>query len=134
MVVFSVNAFLGLKNEDDFEKKPKTAVKDVYAMSDNIRFSIGEGHMLLIGGTDEDPSVRLLKPDLTGMREIVCLKGHTKAVTDVFADAAGRFFITASRGDKSILLWDGLTFRCEKQILDVSIGSINIADNLIVVN
>ena len=90
--------------------------------------------MLLVGGSDEDPSVRLFKPELTGMREVVCLKGHSKAVTDVFVDAAGRFFITSSKGDKSILIWDGLSFRCEKQILDVSIGSINIGDNLIVVS
>lgn len=134
MAVFSSNAFLGFKNEDDFEKKPKAAIKDINSLSDNIRFTVVEGHMLLVGGSDEDPTVRLLKPDLTGMREIVCLKGHSKAVTDVFADAAGRFFITASKGDKSILLWDGLTFRCEKQITDVSIGSINIGDNLIVVS
>ena len=90
--------------------------------------------MLLVGGSDEDPSVRLLKPELTGMKEVVCLRGHTKAITDVFVDAAGRFFITSSKGDKSILIWDGLTFNCEKQITDVSIGSIHIGDNLIVVS
>jgi hypothetical protein len=90
--------------------------------------------MLLVGGNDIDPSVRLLYPHISGMKEIVALKGHSRAISSIHVDAAGRCFITASRGDHSILIWDGLTFNCERQIRDVSIGDLVVADDLIVIS
>ena len=55
-------------------------------------------------------------------------------MTDILCDAAGRYLITSSRGDRSIRVYDGLTFVCERHIADISIGSIIMADDLLVVS
>ena len=82
------------------------------------RGSVGvEGHLLLVGGGDLHPYVKIFRPTLgtsthpVEMRLLTTLKGHhSTAVTQVLSDAAGRCFISASVSDGRICLWDGLTF------------------------
>lgn len=41
--------------------------------------------------------------------------------------------MTASAGEKRILIWDGLSFTCERQLEDISIGHLGLAENCLVI-
>lgn len=105
-----------------------------------------EGHLVLVGGGDGDPRVRIMrvirvvpkgidavevgrddgKADAyTTLQEIAILRGHTRAVTAIIVDASGRFIITASKEENMFLVWDAFTFTCEKLYDGVEIGSIH---------
>ena len=82
------------------------------------RRSVGvEGHLLLVGGGDLNPYVKIFRPTLgtsthpVELRLLTSLKGHhSAAVTQVLSDAVGRCFFSASISDGRICIWDGLTF------------------------
>jgi hypothetical protein len=94
-----------------------------------------EGHILLIAGGDKNPIVKILHPNhpkpATGsaFHQIGELPGHGKAVTQIVCDVAGRFIITCSQGSKSIAIWNGITFNCERTHEEVNIGSLGVSDN-----
>jgi hypothetical protein len=67
------------------------------------------------------------------MREIVTLNGHKHAVTHILVDAAGRYIFSGSVSDNTILIWDGLSFTCEKQIENVNVSSMVLSHNALVV-
>lgn len=108
--------------------------------------SVLEGHLVIVGGGDGDPRVRVLrlkkcapvdidtielnrkdgKADVKySFYEVATLRGHTRAVHSIVVDAAGRFIITASRDDKTILVWNALTYTCEKLYNDAEFGSMH---------
>jgi hypothetical protein len=114
------------------------------------RGSSREGHVVVVGGGDRDPRVRVLRlrkmtpEDTEGTKfidrakraadkysfyEVAILRGHTRAVHSIVVDAAGRFIITASRDDKTLLVWNALTYTCEKIHTDVEFGSAYGGDN-----
>ena len=98
------------------------------------RGSVGvEGHLLLVGGGDLNPYVKIFRPTSgtpahpVELRLLVSLKGHhSTAVTQVLADAAGRCFFSASISDGRICLWDGLTFANIRVIESMGFHSITI--------
>jgi hypothetical protein len=107
-----------------------------------------EGHVVVVGGGDGDPRVRILRLRKTTLKgtdmeshrgkrtvdkysfyEIAVLRGHMRAVHSIVVDAAGRFIITASRDDRTILVWNALTYTCEKIHTDLDFGSVHGGDN-----
>ncbi len=105
-----------------------------------------EGHLVLVGGGDGDPRVRVMRvnqvfPKVTDavetgrqdgkaepytiIQEIAILRGHTRSVSGIIVDAAGRYIISASKDDRMFLVWDAFTFTCEKLCDDIDIGSIH---------
>lgn len=95
MCVYSPNGFLGLRDEDECVRHEVSKVKRhlTYTADQSLRYDVIEGHVLLLGGSDANPSVKVMQPHVGGMREIVTLQGHSKAVTHIQADAAGRWDI-----------------------------------------
>ena len=51
------------------------------------------------------------------------MRGHGRAITELAADAAGRYFFSGSSGDRAVIIWDGLTFKPHKVFNDVSVAS-----------
>jgi len=127
MCVVSGNNFLGFRDEDEIARieghKSRKSAKDVCL----------EGHLVLVGGGDKEPTVKVLQPQYKGMRLLSTLAGHTSAVTSITADAAGRHFFTASADDHNVLAWDGLTFLPEKRMGDMFFRGMALADDCMLV-
>lgn len=94
------------------------------------------GHILLVGGGDKDPRVLLLRYHCNTKQLIRfgMLNGHTYAVTQIRVDAAERFIFTASQNERVILMWDALTYRCERKFADVNINSMVLGYNCMYVS
>ena len=60
--------------------------------------------------------------------------GHSRAITHIVADAAGRFILTASPSERKILIWDALSFICEGKLNDVGVGSMVLATDTLLVS
>lgn len=109
--------------------------------------SIIEGHLLLVGGGDADPRVRILRPiyyyhqenDARNavsncvLHEIASLDGHSKAITQIATCASGRTIVTASPGDMSVRLWDGLTFACYHKYDHINVNQVSLAYNSLLI-
>jgi hypothetical protein len=126
----SGNSFLGFRDEDDAlrsegdPKKPRRLKK----------FSSLEGHILLVGGGDSDPTIKVLQPQNKGMRLLTTLSGHTRGISAIAADAAGRHFFSLSSDDHSVIAWDGLTFRQERRVAgDLFVRGLGLADDCLLV-
>ena len=135
--IYSSNALLDMHCEDEAirmeeikKKKAKTAVD----FEDKTHFDALEGHTLIVGGSDLNPTVKLLTRHSRGIREVAELKAHEKAITKVCADAAGRFIFTASTGDKKVLIWDALTFICEAKFENLGIGDMTLGPNCLLIS
>ena len=94
------------------------------------------GHILLVGGGDRDPRVVLLRyhHETKQLIQFGMLNGHANAVTQIRVDAAERFIFTASQNERVILLWDALTYRCERKFDDVNIDSMVLGYNCMYVS
>ena len=106
-----------------------------------------EGHLVLVGGGDSDPRVKILRPiyhydqgyqnkqiySKCVMQELSALVGHTRAVTCIAVDLAGRHVVTASTGDHTVRLWDGLLFTCYQTFENINVHSVSIAYNALLV-
>merc|ERR1711871_355331 len=94
------------------------------------------GHILLVGGGDKDPRVLLLRyhHDTKQLIRFGMLNGHTYAVTQIGVDATERFIFTASQNERVILMWDALTYRCERKFADVNINSMVLGYNCMYVS
>lgn len=94
-----------------------------------------EGHIVLVAGGDMTPTVKILHPyhprPATGSAfyQIGELPGHGKATTQIVCDLAGRFIITSSQGSKSISIWNGITFNCERTHENVNTGYLGVSEN-----
>lgn len=109
---------------------------------------IVEGHLLLVGGGDKDPRVKVLRPIFYYHKfeeypessmccifhEVASLEGHAHAITQIVADVAGRHIITASSGDQSVRLWDGLTFCCYHKFENIGVSNISLAYNALLIS
>ena len=127
------NGFLGFRDEDD--EAAFIAKTDKNGKSKRIQESGPlEGHLVLVGGGDGDPSVKVLQPKTKGIRLLTALLGHSKAVTHISTDAAGRYFFTASSAEHKILVYDGLSFSILRSFDDISIGGISLGENCLIVS
>jgi hypothetical protein len=109
----------------------------------NVPDAVLQGHLVMFGGGDGDPRVKVMRvirvtpraidsielgradgkaDSHTLLQEVAILRGHTKAVTSIVVDAAGRFIITASKEDRMFLVWNALTYTCEKLVDDLEFG------------
>jgi len=127
MCVVSGNNFLGFRDEDE------VARVEGHKSRKNLREVCLEGHLVLVGGGDKDPTVKVLQPQNKGMRLLSTLAGHSSAITSITADAAGRHFFTASADDHNVLAWDGLTFLPEKRMGDMLFRGMALADDCMIV-
>lgn len=133
IAVASPNGVLGLKDEDEVRREEECRAKKFQSvLEDRVVYDIIEGHILLVGGGNDNPVVKVFHPHPTGFREIITLKGHSKAVSKIIVEAAGRYIITASSDDKNIVVWDGLSFTCEKRFENVNIGDITLGHNCLI--
>ena len=121
-----------------------------------------EGHILLIGGGDADPSVRIVRPvrshgdggrrDGTmgsagraggegkgggggsfSMQEVGVLKCHRRAVNLIAADAAGRCYFTASTEEMKICVWDALALSLISVFSDTPVNSMALGYDCLIV-
>lgn len=134
LTILSANGFLGLKDEDELIREELARAKKFLSkFQDPVKYEVIEGHILLVGGGDLHPVVKLFHPHPTGMREVVTLEGHKKAITHIDCDAAGRFIMTASAAEKTIYIWDGLSFTCENRFEDVNIAHAFLGYNSLII-
>jgi hypothetical protein len=142
MCACSPSSFLSLKNEDEQRSnvmannslnRSKTYKYLEKPVDDQYMQEHLEGHLLLFGGGDADPVIKVCHPRAGGIRELVSLTGHNTAVTQIVADACMRYIISASGQERKILIWDGHTFTCERIIEDISIGALSVGEDCMVV-
>jgi hypothetical protein len=129
MCVYSSNAYLDLWCEDQARKDEQLRQlrsKSSVEFEEKTSFDALEGHVLLVGGNDVLPVIKVMTPYARGIREVAELRGHERAVTQICADAAGRFIVSASSSEHRILIWDALTFICEGKLDDVSVGAMTL--------
>ena len=130
MCVVSGNNFLGFREEDEIMREgggsPKNAGR-------NRREVSLEGHLVLVGGGDADPTIKVLQPQSRGMRLLSTLVGHTHGITCISADAAGRHFFSASAADHKVLAWDGMTFQLERRMADVFFRGMTLGEDCLLV-
>jgi hypothetical protein len=147
MCTTAPSTFLNLKNEDELINNANNMHRHTYKHTHgNVYKSLEkpsddkymqehvEGHILLVGGGDQDPKIKVFHPKGgKAMHELVSLSGHNTAVTSIFADACMRYIVSASAQERKILIWDGYTFSCERMIEDVSIGSMYVGEDCMIV-
>jgi hypothetical protein len=142
MTAVAASSLLGLKDEDEVRAYdearrrrmgPRTNQEvDALAIK-GTNYSTLEGHLVLLGGGDSDPTFRILQPRPGCLRPLATLAGHSRAITAIAADAAARYFFTGSTGDRKIICWDGLTFAPDRVIEDVNVGCLALGPDCLLV-
>jgi hypothetical protein len=149
LAVVSPNAFLDLHCEDDDRyafNAARASAQDLVRFEER-KFDALEGHVLLVGSGDppkgenggDQPGgngsdVLVLCPQGEHIRRLATLRGHQHAVTQVAADAAGRFYFTASAGDRRLCIWDSLSFNLEARYDRVAVSGICLGANCLFVS
>jgi hypothetical protein len=140
------NEFLGLHNEDEDTHAYHSDGQGRVQARSRSRRGVGqsdaaadgvlplEGHIILVGGGDAEPVVKVLQPQTRGIRLLSILRGHGRAVTELASDAAGRYFFSGSSSDRAVVVWDGLTFRPHNVFSDVSVGALALAPDALLLS
>ncbi len=90
-------------------------------------------YLILVGGCDKNPIVKIIRPKSNGYLDVKVLQGHERAISSIVVDAAGRFIITASSAEGKIRIWDAVTYLIIRKFDDVNVGSLVLGPDALIV-